>query len=254
MRTTFTTLAALVRIALAQSGATSGTPTTLTSLVSASGSSVPTIVVSTAIASASAPAAPLPSQVPLPPKQAWCPSDIYCAGPVRRLPPRPDSSRTQTLTRRVCEQLLQTVNLAKLYADPKTVVDKPTNRTSAAVLGAFSALGGANATEGAVQAFVDANFRGEGLELEALALAEFVPEPAFLAGVSSPLVRAWARTVHGYWTQLIRGTNESATCPGGTDGGPCESSLIPLNHTFVVPGGRFREQCALSCLILRGVC
>lgn len=22
----------------------------------------------------------------------------------------------------------------------------------------------------------------------------------------------------------------------------CESTLIPLNHTFVVPGGRFREQ------------
>lgn len=138
-------------------------------------------------------------------------------------------------------QILQSINLANLYADPKTVVDKPTNRTSAAVVQAFSALG-SNLTEGALQSFVSTNFRGEGLELQALSLPEFQDSPAFLGNVSSPLVRAWAHTVHGYWTQLIRGTRPNATCPGGTSTGPCESSLIPLNHTFVVPGGRFREQ------------
>lgn len=47
------------------------------------------------------------------------------------------------------------------------------------------------------------------------------------------------QVVHGYWTLLIRQTNQSALCQPGPDG--CTSSLIPLNHTIVVPGGRYRE-------------
>ncbi|KAG9086377.1 hypothetical protein FRC07_013110 [Ceratobasidium sp. 392] len=46
---------------------------------------------------------PLPRQAALPSKQAWCPSEVFCAG-----------------------QLLQSVNLAEPYADLKTFVDKPT--------------------------------------------------------------------------------------------------------------------------------
>jgi len=43
----------------------------------------PTVTVATAIPSASAPLdQQLPSQAALPPKQAWCPSDIFCAGAV----------------------------------------------------------------------------------------------------------------------------------------------------------------------------
>jgi alpha,alpha-trehalase len=87
--------------------------------------------------------------------------------------------------------------------------------------------------------FVDTNFRGEGLELEAQALPNFNANPPFLNNVADPLLRAFAQIVHTYWTQLIRGTNSSTLCDGVT----CESTLIPLNHTFVIPGGRFREQC-----------
>jgi len=93
--------------------------------------------------------------------------------------------------------------------------------------------------------FVDTDFLGEGLELEAAALPNFNPSPAFLNNVTDPLLRAFAQTVHGYWTQLARTTNQSALCDE-YPGGKCESTLIPLNHTFVVPGGRFREQC--SCI------
>jgi alpha,alpha-trehalase len=94
-------------------------------------------------------------------------------------------------------------------------------------------------TEGAVLTFVDDNFRGEGLELEAQALSDFEADPPFLEKVTDPLVRSFSQIVHSYWAQLARGTNASALC----DGSACESTLIPLNHTFVVPGGRFREQC-----------
>jgi alpha,alpha-trehalase len=87
--------------------------------------------------------------------------------------------------------------------------------------------------------FVDNNFRGEGFELEAEALSNFNTDPPFLNNVKDPLPRAFAQVVHSYWTQLIRGTNSSTLC----DGKKCESTFIPLNHTFVIPGGRFREQC-----------
>ncbi len=99
----------------------------------------------------------------------------------------------------------------------------------------FSALGNSSLKEGDVVNFVNTDFAGEGLELEALVLTDFNADPAFLGNVSDPLVRAWAQTVHGYWTQLIRTTNASTLC----DGVQCESSLIPLNHTFVVPGVLF---------------
>ncbi|KAF9450542.1 glycoside hydrolase family 37 protein [Macrolepiota fuliginosa MF-IS2] len=177
----------------------------------------PTLTVSTAIPTATAPAgATLPSQVALPPKQAWCPSEIFCAG-----------------------SLLQTVNLAHLFPDDKTFADKPTNKPSQQVLADFQKISSSNVTFDQIVSFVEQDFSGEGLELEALALPNFNPNPAFLNNVTNSLVRAWTQTVHGFWTQLIRGTNDSILCSGGSN---CESSLIPLNHTFVVPGGRFREQ------------
>ncbi|KAJ7366222.1 trehalase [Mycena albidolilacea] len=180
-------------------------------------STVSQIVVTTATAIPSPSAgAPLPSQAVLPPTQSWCPSKIFCAGP-----------------------LLQTINLANPFVDPKTIVDKPTRKTSQAVLADFAALpGNASLTEGAVVAFLDADFAGEGQELVAVPLPGFQAAPRFLKNVTDPLLQAFAGTVHGFWTQLVRGTNASTLC----DGVKCESSLIPLNHTFVVPGGRFREQ------------
>ena len=146
-------------------------------------------------------------------------------------------------------QLLQTVNLAQPYADQKTIVDKPTAKGSQQVLADFSALSNntSNITEGSIISFLEADFKGEGLELEAIALPNFQQNPAFLNNVTDPLLKAWAQTVHGYWTQLARSTNDSALCPEGTEAGACESTLIPLNHTFVIPGGRFREQCACAC-------
>lgn len=43
----------------------------------------PTLTTSTAVASPSNPSSTLPSQVPLPPLQPWCPSPIFCPGAVR---------------------------------------------------------------------------------------------------------------------------------------------------------------------------
>lgn len=149
---------------------------------------------------------------------------------------------------------MQTLNLADPYADQKTIVDKPTAKTSQQVLADFRALPNGSTTEGDIVGFLDGDFRGEGLELEAIALPNFNPTPAFLSNVTDPLLRAWAQTVHGYWTQLVRDTNETALCPSGTEDGPCEGSFVPLNHTFVIPGGRFREQCACAVCSVQCAC
>lgn len=192
---------------------------TISSTTTAPGTALPTLTISTAVASPSTSlGATLPLQAALPPTQGWCIGQIFCAG-----------------------SLLQTVNIAQVYSDPKTFVDKPTGKSSQQVLADFSNFNLSTATEGEVVNFVDNDFLGEGLELEAAALTNFNPTPAFLNNVTDPLLKAFAQTVHGYWTQLARNTNQSAVCedyPGGT----CEGSFIPLNHTFVIPGGRFREQ------------
>ena len=143
-------------------------------------------------------------------------------------------------------KILQTVNIANLFVDPKTFVDKATSRSPWDVVDAFTKIiaTAGDATNITYQQIVDIvgnNFRAEGIELEALTLPGFQENPAFLEGVTNPLLKAWSQTVHSYWTQLVRGSNENQLC--GPGAGDCESTLIPLNHTFVVPGGRFREQC-----------
>ncbi|KAG5645457.1 hypothetical protein DXG03_006002 [Asterophora parasitica] len=179
--------------------------------------SVSSISVRTAVPSPTAAAGDLlPSQSALPPKQAWCPSEIFCAG-----------------------QLLQTVNVAHLYPDDKTFIDKPTSKSGLEVLADFRNISNST-TYGQIVNFVNTDFKGEGLELEALILPNFKDDPSFLQNVTQPIVKAFSKIVHSYWKQLIRGTNAKTVCQGGSRG--CESSLIPLNHTFVVPGGRFREQ------------
>ncbi|KAJ3558853.1 hypothetical protein NP233_g11413 [Leucocoprinus birnbaumii] len=177
----------------------------------------PSLTITTAVPSATtSDNAALPSQAALPPNQSWCPSEIFCAG-----------------------SLLQTVGIADLFPDDKTFVDKPTSKPPREVLATFQNISLSNVTYEQIINFVEQNFAGEGLELEALSIPDFKNSPTFLDNVTNPLVKAWSQTVHNIWTQLIRGTNDSTLCNSRSN---CESSLIPLNHTFVVPGGRFREQ------------
>ncbi|WWD19226.1 hypothetical protein CI109_103684 [Kwoniella shandongensis] len=131
--------------------------------------------------------------------------------------------------------LLQDVELAGIFGDSKTFVDKPTNGTLNDTLAAFAALP-ANVTVGEIETFVEQYFKGEGLELSQVQLEGFNPSPAILNNISDPIFKAWTSIVNSYWTLLARETNQSALCNG-----QCESSLIPLNHTIIVPGGRYRE-------------
>ncbi|KAK4683597.1 alpha,alpha-trehalase, partial [Tremellales sp. Uapishka_1] len=214
------------------------------------GSSLSATPVSTSVPS---PTSPLNSSVIgqglYPPLQAWCNrgrNDTFCPG-----------------------VLLQDVELSGIYADSKTFPDKPTVNPLNETLAAFAALP-ANVTVGEIETFVEANFvgvilsrlsladvsdplqKGEGLELTQIELQGFVANPAILNHITDPVFKGWVSIVNGYWQLLIRylssspifsyadltsETNQSALC-NATE---CESSLIPLNHTIVVPGGRYRE-------------
>lgn len=159
---------------------------------------------------------------PLPQNQRLCTSAIYCPGP-----------------------LLQAVQLAQIYEDSKTFVDKPTKRPEADVIAAFARLGdgrGGNVTVAQLQKFLDENFDQEGTELVQADLgSEFNASPTFMANISDAVLHDWISQVHGYWPLLARTTNE--TSPKGVQCEGCVSSFVPFKERriFVVPGGRFRE-------------
>ncbi|KAL7417412.1 Six-hairpin glycosidase-like protein [Mrakia frigida] len=164
--------------------------------------------------------------------QSWCPTGSYCAG-----------------------DLLQTVELAQIFPDSKTFPDKPTKFSYNETLAAFQAAkaSGNNLTVGELEDFVNTYFTAEGTELVAVQIdASFnASATPFLQTVEDPVVRGWIVEVMGYWSELIRETNTSALCGANND---CDSSLIPLNHTVVVPGGRYREGYYWdSLLIIEGL-
>ncbi|CAO1638787.1 unnamed protein product [Sympodiomycopsis kandeliae] len=162
---------------------------------------------------------------PQPPTQAVCTSPIYCPGP-----------------------LLHAVQLAGIYPDSKTFVDKPTTKSQEDVMQAFSELGdgqGGNITQDEITRFVDENFGEVGSELYQPELgAEFTDSPKFLSNVTQDaVVREWMKTVHGYWPLLTRQQNTSASA-AGNDCKDCVSSFVSFKESrpFVIPGGRFNEQ------------
>ncbi|RXK36960.1 alpha,alpha-trehalase [Tremella mesenterica] len=152
----------------------------------------------------------VPGQNGYPPAQYWCKAgsnEPFCAG-----------------------QLLQDVELSGIFGDSKTFSDKPTLHNLSETYAAFNQLT-ANVTVGQIEQFVEQYFKGEGLELEQVPIEGFNSTPALLNNISDPIYQGWVSVVNSYWTLLIRQTNQSALCNGD-----CESSLIPLNNTIVVPG------------------
>ena len=114
---------------------------------------------------------------------------------------------------------------------------QPTSKSSQAVLADFQNISSSTTYEQIVT-FLDNDFAGEGRELEAVAMpSDYNDSPPFLNNITQALPKAFAQEVHRLWPRLIRATNASALCID-----QCESTFIPLNHTFVVPGSCFDYQ------------
>ncbi|KAL1917459.1 uncharacterized protein VTP21DRAFT_3852 [Calcarisporiella thermophila] len=140
-----------------------------------------------------------------------CDSPIYCYG-----------------------DMLKTIQLSSLFKDSKTFVDMPTTKPPKAVLDEFAKLP-PNPSVDQLKQFVGANFLEAGIEIKPADLPDFKADPEFLQSIDDLTLRGFAKRVHAFWPNLTRKADFSMLCEG------CVSSLIKPNHTFVVPGGRFRE-------------
>ncbi|KAF1999679.1 glycoside hydrolase family 37 protein [Amniculicola lignicola CBS 123094] len=143
---------------------------------------------------------------------APCDSPIYCYG-----------------------DLLREIELARPFEDSKTFVDLPTIRPLDEVLAAFANLSRPIKNNTALNDFLSEYFGEAGSELEEVPHDQLETQPDFLDNVNSSTVVDFVTQVIDIWPELTRRYVGAGNCTG------CVDSFIPINRTFVVAGGRFRE-------------
>ena len=134
--------------------------------------------------------------------------------------------------------LLNAVETQGVFEDSKTFVDMPlkVGFNVEQVLAAFAQLSESQQSNRSLLAdFVSDHFRSAGADLEQAALPDFEPHPDVLQGLKNSTLRQWALDLHALWADFARKpSNETMQFPS-------RGTLLPLPHTMVVPGGRFRE-------------
>ena len=113
---------------------------------------------------------------------------------------------------------------------------RPTIRPLDEVITPFNELSKPITNSTALTNFLTSYFGEAGSELAAVPHDELETDPTFLEDVESVDVRSFISQVIDIWPDLTREYVGAGTCSG------CVSSFIPLNRTFVVAGGRFRES------------
>jgi alpha,alpha-trehalase len=112
--------------------------------------------------------------------------------------------------------LFHDVQMAKIFPDGKTFVDCIPKRDPAAIVADYNKLRSNPAVKYSLQLFVEANFIVPPAQSK-------TPQPKSTTDISSH--------IKNLWKALKRNADQ-----------PVEgSSLLPLQHAYVVPGGRFRE-------------
>lgn len=143
---------------------------------------------------------------------APCDSPIYCYG-----------------------DLLREIELARPFEDSKTFVDLPTLKPLNEVLDAFAQLERPIQNNSALNEFLSTYFGEAGSELEEVPNDQLETKADFLDNVNSTTVAEFVAKVINIWPDLTRRYAGPGNC---TD---CVNSFLPVNRTFVVAGGRFRE-------------
>ena len=112
-------------------------------------------------------------------------------------------------------KLLHTIQLAKLYHDSKTFVDKKLRYKPDLILEKFSELLNnteSNPSREELQLFVDQHFDNEGSEFETWEPSDWVSDPDFLKKINNSMLKNWGRELHDAWNFLgrqIKGSNTS---------------------------------------------
>ncbi|ORY62246.1 trehalase-like protein [Pseudomassariella vexata] len=143
---------------------------------------------------------------------APCDSPLYCQG-----------------------EILKAIELAKPYSDSKTFVDLPTIRPMDEVIAAFDELSKPLSNNTELNTFLSTYFGEAGSELTAVRTDELTTDPVFLDKVDDTVIKQFVQKVINIWPDLTREYVSAGKCTG------CVDSFIPVNRTFVVAGGRFRE-------------
>ena len=143
---------------------------------------------------------------------APCDSPLYCQG-----------------------EILKAIELARPFSDSKTFVDMPTIKPVDEVIAAFGRLKQPLSNNSELNDFLTANFALAGGELEEVPESELETNATFLEKVEDPVIREFTEAVIDIWPDLTRRYAGPGDCE------ECANSFIPVNRTFVVAGGRFRE-------------
>ncbi|KAI1086157.1 glycoside hydrolase family 37 protein [Rostrohypoxylon terebratum] len=141
-----------------------------------------------------------------------CDSPLYCQGDV-----------------------LKQIELAQPFSDSKTFVDLPTKAPLDDVLAAFNKLAQPLSNNTELNNFLSTYFGDAGSELAQVPRDQLEVNPTFLDKIDDSVVKQFVSKVIGIWPDLTRTYVGAGNCTG------CVDSFIPVNRTFVVAGGRFRE-------------
>ncbi|KAG6084394.1 hypothetical protein E4U31_000724 [Claviceps sp. LM219 group G6] len=144
---------------------------------------------------------------------APCDSPIYCHG-----------------------DILKEIELARPFADSKTFVDMPGIRPLKVIQEAFDKLEKPLKNDTALHNFLSTYFADAGHELEQVPRANLTTDPQFLDKLNDTVIKEFVAKVIDIWPDLTRTYSGS-----GSNCSDCPNSFIPVNRTFVVAGGRFRE-------------
>jgi len=143
---------------------------------------------------------------------APCDSPIYCHG-----------------------EILKAIELAQPFTDSKTFVDMPTIKPVDEVIAAFGKLSQPLTNNSELNAFLAEYFGPAGGELEEVPDSELHTDAKFLNKLEDSTIKEFVGKVIDIWPDLTRRYAGSGNCT------ECANSFIPVNRTFVVAGGRFRE-------------
>ncbi|KAL7921012.1 glycoside hydrolase family 37 protein [Trichoderma austrokoningii] len=146
---------------------------------------------------------------------APCDSPIYCHG-----------------------DILQAIQLAHPFADSKTFVDMPAKRLLPEIQAAFNNLSKPLTNSSSLQTFLATYFADAGGELIEVPRSNLTTNPLFLNKLNDTVIRQFITKVIAIWPDLTRRYAPSTV---NSNCSSCPNSFIPVNRTFVVAGGRFRE-------------
>ncbi|KAK3943753.1 glycoside hydrolase family 37 protein [Diplogelasinospora grovesii] len=144
--------------------------------------------------------------------RAACDSPLYCQG-----------------------EILKAIQLAHPFSDSKTFVDMPTTKPLDEVIAAYEKLSQPLSNNTELNDFLATYFAPAGGELEAVPSSQLQTNPTFLSKVNDTVIKEFVQAVIKIWPDLTRKYAGPGNCSD------CSNSFIPVNRTFVIAGGRFRE-------------